>query len=110
MSRKQLARTVADGRLVTFRFSEGGAFTGYLCGMDDYYWLVLQPEAPHTLEILHKGSFPRISIAPESTYEEEKALEDLEKTIKPFRDALEREGLIPSHAVRNRASEGELPQ
>lgn len=65
MSRKQLGRAAADGKLITFHRSEYGPVTGYLVGMDDFHWLVVSTQQEQLL--VHKGLTPSLLIHPEST-------------------------------------------
>lgn len=82
MSSKQLARTVKDGKLLTFHLTTGEKIGGYLCGMDDYHWMIATLNAvPH---LIHKGGAIVIDIAVESTYGRDETPE-LEKLIAPFR-------------------------
>jgi hypothetical protein len=105
MTRRQLARTVADGRLLTFTLTDGGEpVVGYLGGMDDFHWMVLTPDAE--MFFVHKGSAPRVKIAVEATYESEEKRDILERIIGPFREHLVEANLVPAHAVRQNASKG----
>jgi hypothetical protein len=104
MSSRQLARTVVDGKLLTFRFSSGEDLVGYLAGMDDFHWLVLTSEG--CMVLVHKGSASRISVAAESTYDDEERLSLLEQVVRPFREYLVQENLVPAHSVRPNASRG----
>lgn len=83
MSVKQIARTVVDGRLVTFHIFDGEPICGYVAGMDDYNWLVVTPAGDKHL--VHKGSCPRTDLHDESTYETEPNREEIEKVVGPFR-------------------------
>jgi hypothetical protein len=96
MSSKQMARTVLDGKKVTFDFG----FTsveGYLCGMDDFHWMVVTPEGQQHL--IHKGQTPLISFSSQPTYDGEPQRRTLEKIIGPFRSRLADIGVIPRRAV-----------
>ena len=88
MSSKQLARTVVDGRLLTFHLSTGDSIVGYLCGMDDFHWMIVTLDGGRHL--IHKGAAALIDIASESTYDEEHHNSDLEEIISPFRQVVER--------------------
>lgn len=84
MSSKQLARTVKDGKLLSFRFAGlEENLTGYLCGMDDYHWMVVT--ASGSLHLVHKGGAIVIDIAFNRTYEFEENHSELEKVVAPFR-------------------------
>lgn len=87
MSTKQLARTAIDGRLVTFRFPFGGeTVQGYLCGMDDFHWMVITAQGEKHL--IHKGSASVIHLSDVSTYSDEPLFEQLETIVAPFRTAM----------------------
>lgn len=87
MSSKQLARTVLHGRAVTFRFASGEPITGYLCGMDDFHYMIVTPQGQKHL--IHKGSASIITLADTPSYESEPLLPDLEKIVGPFRTHVE---------------------
>lgn len=87
MSTKQLARTAIDGRLVSFRFPFGSTVQGYLCGMDDFHWMIVTSQGEK--QLIHKGSASVIHLAEESTYTAEPLVDDLEKIVGPFRTAME---------------------
>lgn len=84
MSSKQLARTVVDGKAITFRFVSGEPITGYLCGMDDFHWMVITSSCEKHL--IHKGSASIITMADVSSYEQEPDREALESIVGPFRN------------------------
>lgn len=83
MSVKQIARTVVDGRKVTFHIFDGEPITGYVAGMDDYNWLVVTPAGDKHL--VHKGSCPRTDLHDEPTYRAEPNHEEIERVVGPFR-------------------------
>lgn len=83
LSSKQLARTVIDGKRVTFRVGPEAEVVGYLCGMDDFHWMVVTPDTQ--VHLVHKGQASIITLADESTYEGEPQHEALEKIVAPFR-------------------------
>lgn len=87
MSSKQLARTVLHGRAVTFRFATGDPITGYLCGMDDFHYMIVTPEGQKHL--IHKGSASIITLADTPSYESEPCHTALEKVVGPFRTYVE---------------------
>jgi hypothetical protein len=89
MSSKQLAKTVLDGRRVTFRFPSGEMVEGYLCGMDDYHWMVITSEGKKHL--VHKGSASIIDLADINSYSGERKHSDLERVVGPFRRFMEAE-------------------
>ena len=89
MSNKQLARTVIDGRLVTFRLQNNDEIKGYLCGLDDFHWMVITPRGKKHL--VHKGSASVIDLADDSTYPNEESRPELEEVVGPFRRYVETE-------------------
>lgn len=89
MSSKQLARTVLDGRRLTFRLNSGAEIEGYLSGMDDFHWMVVTPDGQKYL--LHKGSTALIALGDESTYKTEPLHFEMEKIVRPFREFVSRE-------------------
>jgi hypothetical protein len=103
MSTKQVARTVLDGKLITFRpFPAEPTFTvcGYVYGMDDYHWAVV--ESGGQTHLVHKAA-PVVTMADESTFEQESSHESLEKLVGPFRSWVERE--LFSRGASNGTSE-----
>ena len=88
MSTKQLARTVLDGRLLTFTPLVGEPITGYLCGMDDFHWMVVTPYG--SKHLVHKASAPVIDFG-DCRYIEEPDHPVLEKVVGPFRRFVEAE-------------------
>lgn len=89
MSNKQLARTVLHGRMITFRFPTGESITGYLCGMDDYHWMVVTPESG-LKHLIHKGGASVVTLADTSSYESEPLRDEMEEVIGPFREYVNR--------------------
>lgn len=87
MSSKQLARTVLDGKKVAFRFASGETVEGYLCGMDDFHWMVVTPEG--SKHLVHKGSASIITLADIASYASEPKRSDLEQVVGPFRRFVE---------------------
>jgi hypothetical protein len=96
MSSKQLARTVVDGKRVRFTTSAAVAVEGYLCGMDDYHWMVVTPGAEVVL--VHKSA-PLIEIGVAGMYASEPNLDTIEKIVRPFRDSLQESGLVPQRPL-----------
>ena len=84
MSSKQLARTVLDGKTVTFNLADG-PLTGYLCGMDDFHWMIVTPYGDKFL--IHKASAASIEISDNPTYEHLSSgmRDSLEVVVAPFR-------------------------
>lgn len=91
-----MARTVLDGKKITFDFGFASV-TGYLCGMDDFHWMVVTSDGQQHL--IHKGQTPLISLGPDKTYDAEPSKDRLEKVIGPFRSRLAETGLIPQRVV-----------
>lgn len=83
MSTKQLARTVLDGRILTFTPLVGDPITGYLCGMDDFHWMVVTSRG--TKHLIHKASAPVIDFGV-CQYDEEPNHPVLEQIVAPFRN------------------------
>lgn len=90
MSSKQLARTVVHGRKVSFQFPSGQVIEGYLCGMDDFHYMVVEPVTGQK-HLIHKGGACIITLADESTYDVEPRFADLERVVAPFREYVDRE-------------------
>lgn len=96
MSSKQLARTVVDGRRINLTVSGlDQILSGYLCGMDDFHYLIITPDCQ--THLIHKGSAPAISLGG-LLYESEGRRDDLEKVVGPFRTAVQQLHLAPHHA------------
>lgn len=85
VSRKQLQRTVLDGRKVTMHIPSG-AVHGYVCGMDAYHWMVVTPEGEKNL--VHKSAAALVTLHDERTYEDEPQFSLLEQVVAPFRGYL----------------------
>lgn len=83
MSSMQLARTVIEGQRVVFT-TTAATIDGYLCGMDDYHWMVVQ--ATGEVVLVHKAQTPVVTIKSVKTYQDEDRREVLEKIIGPFRE------------------------
>lgn len=87
MSTRQIARSVLGGHKVTFAYERMEPVVGYVAGMDEYHWLVLDPKSLRR-RLVHKGLAPIVDIDEEPSYLEEKRLADLEEVIAPFRKNL----------------------
>ena len=88
MSSKQLAKTVVEGRMVTFWFTTTlEPITGYLCGMDDFHWMVV---TPHDEKHLVHKSAALVDLHTESTYGDEIMRPLLDDVVQPFRGWVER--------------------
>lgn len=88
LSTKQLARTAVDGKALTIRV-DGENLRGYLCGMDDFHWMIVTPDGEKHL--VHKGSASIITLADEPSYEAEENHDVLERVVGPFREAMIRD-------------------
>ena len=64
MSSKQMAYAANAGSRLSFHFGGHEVVQGYLCGMDDYHWLVAEvTEADRVItHLIHKGSVRRVQI------------------------------------------------
>ncbi len=85
MSSKQLARSVIEGRQVTFD-TETGTFRGYLCGMDDFHWMIVTSNGFQLL--IHKSA-PVVTMGKDCTYDSEEHKDVLEDVVAPFRRYVE---------------------
>lgn len=99
MSTKQLRQSVRHGRKITVT-SAGTTITGYLCGMDDFHLMVIEPDGRKHL--VHKvGTI--ISLADESTYDSEPNKDALDRVIGPFLAVLTKDQPAPTrHPARQR--------
>lgn len=64
VSTKQIAWAAVNGRCVTFTTSVG-EFSGYVIGMDDYHWVVADPDGGGThfkTRLIHKGLAPVVTV------------------------------------------------
>jgi hypothetical protein len=85
---KQLWQTLKNGQLITFLVFDGEPVTGYLAGMDDEAYFVLEPRGDKFFRkiIIKKHGNPQFEIHRESTYSEELPwFEDMERIIAPYR-------------------------
>lgn len=90
MSVRQLGQTVRHGQKVTFLIFDGDPVTGYLAGMDDEHYFVLQPGHDHgedcfTKNLIRKHGSPHMTIHSNSTYNNEPLREEMELIVGPFR-------------------------
>lgn len=88
MSEKQLQQTVRRGRKVTFLIFDGEPITGYLAGMDDEYYLVLEPDpVGNTFKrwMVTRSCNPAFELHEEETYQNEKCHVVMDEIIGPFR-------------------------
>lgn len=76
MSDRQIAYAATAGRKVTFTSVQAlhPPITGYVCGSDDYHWLVAYTDETSenvTTSLVHKGLAPTVTISPVSTLADE---------------------------------------
>jgi hypothetical protein len=83
LSTKQLGFAVKEGRQVHFEFPDREPITGYICGMDDFHWMVITPQG--NKKLIHKGSASAIELPNEATYDTEPQKELLDSVVLPFR-------------------------
>lgn len=101
LSRKQLGRTVAEGCRIIVHLPNlpfDSPLVGYLCGVDDYHWMVVTPEGKKVL--VHKGAAALIELSDEPTLADEPRRDELERLVRPFVGYLEDRGLVPRSPVR----------
>jgi hypothetical protein len=60
-STKAMARAAVEGRLITFSFSEEWIISGYLIGMDDFHWVIVEMASNLKTNLIHK-SVPHVVI------------------------------------------------
>jgi hypothetical protein len=85
MSRKTLAHAVRSWQMLTFTLSPEWEIRGWLCGLDDYHYKVV--DLSGNIHLIHKTQ------AIVTINESEGALmsEDLRVIVAPFRSALEQQ-------------------
>jgi hypothetical protein len=85
---KQLWQALKNGQLITFLIFDGEPVTGYLAGMDDETYFVLQPRKNELFKkvIIQKHGTPQFEIHPDQTYNEDLPyFDEMERIIAPFR-------------------------
>ena len=87
VSSKQLAYGTLKGHMAEFT-TPVGVVQGYLCGMDDFHWLVVTPEVD--IILVHKAQATLVNthfkpLGIESPYASEPRYEELEQIVGPFR-------------------------
>lgn len=85
---KQLWQALKNGQMITFLIFDGEPVTGYLAGMDDEAYFVLEPRGTEFFKkiIIQKHGTPQFEIHVDSTYHEDiPYFEEMEKIIAPFR-------------------------
>jgi hypothetical protein len=90
LSTKQMAKTVVEGRIVEFHMPDASVHSGYLCGMDDYHWMIINREMVKSL--IHKAGAPRIVLPDVDSYDEipPEIRDKMEVLVAPFRDYVQR--------------------
>lgn len=64
VSTKQIAWAAVNERCVTFTTSVG-EYSGYVIGMDDYHWVIADPDGGGThfkTRLIHKGLAPVVTV------------------------------------------------
>jgi hypothetical protein len=83
-STKAMARAAVDGRLITFSFSEERAISGYLIGMDDFHWVIVEMGRGPNTNLIHK-SVPHVAIGnPNLANESEEFQKRVREMGEPF--------------------------
>jgi hypothetical protein len=82
-SDKQIAQTVKDGNAVDFTLLGGSRVQGWVFGMDDYHWGVV--DASGGTHLIHKAAAAKVSIL-DATHMP-RAVQDV---VGPFRDYVTR--------------------
>lgn len=95
MRAKQLVASVRQGRRINIDVLDEGQFSGYLAGWDDDTYFLLCPEDDHGGRIsspikllIPKTHILFIQLVDARTFREEPLHEEMERIVKPFRDAL----------------------
>lgn len=93
VSRKTIALAAIEERMLTFSLGPDWKIRGFVCGMDDYHWKVV--DAGGNVHLIHKGRAVvtihsiQNSLDDEGWSDEHRAL--LRPIIAPFKEAMERE-------------------
>lgn len=90
VSTKELGRAAVEGRRLILTFTSGARVEGYLAGMDDYHWKIVDPDGGVLL--IHKSAPEIIRISDADLDQAENATE-IKAICDPFRKAMEREAL-----------------
>lgn len=87
MTRRQLFQTVKSGQRITFSVFDADPVTGYLAGIDDDHFFVLEPQHDRGFhkKIIREGCCPVFLIHPEASYDDEPEKEEMDVIIRPFR-------------------------
>jgi hypothetical protein len=102
MTMSQLGRSVIRGQRITAWLPEGGSVSGYLAGMDDDYWFILQPdEGAVRQRLVPRVPRPALEIHIERTFEKESQRRQMERTIVHLRTWFKRNVFKPDNDVRN---------
>ncbi len=87
MSTRQITESVLRGRRVVFTYERRPPVSGYVAGLDDFHWMVVDPVTLNVL-LVHKALAPVVEIARESSYLEEPNLVEIDRIVSPFRRSL----------------------
>lgn len=85
---KQLWQALKNGQLITFLIFDGEPVTGYLAGMDDDTYFVLEPRGTSYFKkiFIKKHGNPMFEIHQENSYTEDiPYFDDMERIIAPYR-------------------------
>lgn len=85
MSRKTLGHAVRRWKMLTFTLAPGWEIRGWLCGLDDYHYKVV--DISGNIHLIHKSQAV-VTISDEA---EVLITDDLREIVSPFRAALEQE-------------------
>jgi hypothetical protein len=84
-----MLRAAIRGSLMTFVFSLDDTVTGYLCGVDDFHWLVATADTAE-LMLIHKTAPGRVYIGTGEDLDREADRDRYHKIIGPFREWAEK--------------------
>lgn len=89
MEERQLAQSVIYGRKITFLIFDGEPVEGYLAGLSDNYFYVLEPtndvEIGFRRKIVNRACNPAFEMHDEITYPNEPNHAKMDEIIRPFR-------------------------
>lgn len=88
MMLRQLYQTVKSGQQVTFSVFDDDPITGYLAGIDDEHFFVLEPTSDRLKfhkKVIREACCPVFRIHPTPSYKDELAVEEMDRIISPFR-------------------------
>jgi hypothetical protein len=89
MTEKQLFQTVRKGQRITFRILDSEDVTGYLAGLDERMYFVLEPSADPNgtfrRQFILRSMAPIFRVHPEPTFREELQHAEMEDVLHGFR-------------------------